>query len=69
MPTPRRRTDYCTKQAADCARAAVAATIAEIREAYLNLEQGWLRLAPQASESLPEGEHLGPMPPGMPVPK
>jgi hypothetical protein len=46
-------TDYYSRQASKCASAALAATIAEIKEAYLNLEQGWLYLAPDAVNSRP----------------
>lgn len=42
---------YCRRQAAECGRRALEATLSEVREAYANLEQGWLRLAPQAGES------------------
>jgi hypothetical protein len=41
------RTDYCRAQAAECAAAAETTTILELKEAYLNLEQGWLQLAPE----------------------
>jgi hypothetical protein len=41
-------TDHYSEQARKCAAAALASTIAEIREAYLNLEQGWLHLAPDS---------------------
>jgi hypothetical protein len=40
------RTAFCRKQAAECASAARATTLPEVREAYLNMEQAWLRLAP-----------------------
>jgi hypothetical protein len=41
--------DYYSEQACKCAAAALASTIADIRVAYLNLEQGWLHLAPDTS--------------------
>jgi hypothetical protein len=41
-----KRTAYCHQQAAGCALAATTATLAEIREAYRNIEQAWLQLAP-----------------------
>jgi hypothetical protein len=47
MPRIIGRTDYCRAQAAKCASAAEATAILDIREAYLNLEQGWLQLAPE----------------------
>lgn len=37
---------YCQQQAAECASAANATNLSEIREAYLNMEQAWLKLAP-----------------------
>jgi hypothetical protein len=42
---------YCRRQAAECARKALEATLAEVREAYVNLEQGWLQLAPSDNQS------------------
>jgi hypothetical protein len=42
---------YCRRQAAECARRALQATLAEVREAYVNLEQGWLQLAPETSDN------------------
>jgi hypothetical protein len=42
------RTEYCRRQAAECAAAAAATAIFDVKEAYLNLEQGWLKLAPEA---------------------
>jgi hypothetical protein len=41
------RTAYCRQQAAECAAAAAATALLEVKEAYLNLEQGWLKLAPE----------------------
>ena len=40
------RTAYCRRQAAESALAATTANLGEIREAYLNIEQAWLQLAP-----------------------
>jgi len=40
------RTAYCRQQAAESALAATTAVLVEIREAYLNIEQAWLQLAP-----------------------
>ncbi len=37
---------YCQQQAAECASAANATNLSEIKEAYLNMEQAWLQLAP-----------------------
>jgi hypothetical protein len=45
------QTTYCHRQAAECARAALEATLAEVREAYVSLEQGWLHLAPETSDN------------------
>jgi hypothetical protein len=47
------RTAYCRKQAAECAAAATATALAEVKEAYLNLEQGWLQLAPEIEHPKP----------------
>jgi hypothetical protein len=47
------RTALCRKQAAECAAAATATVLAEVKEAYLNLEQGWLQLAPEIQQPKP----------------
>jgi len=47
MPSTIGRTAYCGQQAAECASAATATTLSEVKEAYLNLEQAWLKLAPE----------------------
>jgi hypothetical protein len=52
MPNQDARTAYFLNQATQCAKAASAASVAELRQAYANLEQGWLQLVPQR----PEGE-------------
>lgn len=41
------RTAYYRRQAAACATAALTTAIAEIKQAYLDLEQAWLCLAPK----------------------
>ena len=41
-----KRTAYCHQQAAECASAATTAILGEVRQAYLNIEQAWLQLAP-----------------------
>jgi hypothetical protein len=41
-----KRTVYCRQQAAECALAATTAILGEVRQAYLNIEQAWLQLAP-----------------------
>lgn len=41
------RTAYYRQQASACATAALTTATAEIRQAYLDLEQGWLCLAPK----------------------
>ncbi len=46
------RMAYYRQQASACATAALATAIAEVQQAYLDLEQGWLCLAPKAKESL-----------------
>jgi hypothetical protein len=38
------RTEYYRQEASACAAAAVTTAIAEIKQAYLELEQGWLCL-------------------------
>jgi hypothetical protein len=40
------RSDYCCKQAADCLARAAATTLADVKDAYLQLEQAWLKLIP-----------------------
>ena len=40
------RTAYCRQQAAESAMAATTAIQGEVRQAYLNIEQAWLQLAP-----------------------
>jgi hypothetical protein len=51
MPRTSDRTAYCRQQAATCASAAAATKIENVREAYLNLEQAWLELAPEIENS------------------
>jgi hypothetical protein len=41
-----KRTAYCRQQAAECASAATIAILSDVRQAYLNIEQAWLQLAP-----------------------
>ncbi len=47
-----KRADYYRREASTCARAALASAVADIKQAYLELEQGWLSLAPKPMESL-----------------
>ena len=47
MPRTIGRAAYCRQQAAECAAAATATALSEVKEAYLNLEQAWLKLAPE----------------------
>lgn len=49
------RTLYCHQQAAECASAAAMTSLPEVREAYLNIERGWLELAPdvESNETVP----------------
>jgi hypothetical protein len=49
-----KQTAYCRRQALACANAAMSTAIAEVKEAYLNLEQGWLCLAPKIGAN-PDG--------------
>jgi hypothetical protein len=48
------RTEYYRQEASACAAAAVATAILEIKQAYLELEQGWLCLTPKHKEGLDE---------------
>jgi hypothetical protein len=41
-----KRTAYCHQQAAECALAATTAILGGVKQAYLNIEQAWLQLAP-----------------------
>jgi hypothetical protein len=41
------RTTYYRQQASVCSAAALTTTIAEVKQAYLELEQGWRCLAPK----------------------
>jgi hypothetical protein len=45
------RTAYCRRQACTCGTAALATNIAEVKQAYLDLEQGWLALAPKVEQT------------------
>lgn len=45
------RTAYCQRQASACAKAAISTAVAEVKQAYLDLEQGWLCLAPKLAAS------------------
>jgi hypothetical protein len=51
MPRNVTRTEYCKQQAARCGAAAMTTPLSEVKAAYLNLEQGWLRLALDLPES------------------
>jgi hypothetical protein len=53
MPRSTTRTAYCHQQAAECASAATTTAVAEIREAYLNMQQAWLQLAPDVESNQP----------------
>jgi hypothetical protein len=52
MPQNDERGQYCRQQAAECAAAAAAATVAPVREAYLNKQQRWLGLAPGTEDAV-----------------
>jgi hypothetical protein len=45
MPRAHKDGDYCRGQAAHCAHAASDRVLPDVKEAYRNLEQGWLQLA------------------------
>jgi hypothetical protein len=54
MKDPEEKNEYRHKQAAACHSAATASSVAEVRQAFLELEQGWRQLigaAPEASAS------------------
>jgi hypothetical protein len=51
---------HCRREAAECGRKALKATLAEVREAYVNLEHGWLRLAPETSDNQESSAEAGP---------
>lgn len=45
------RSVYYRQQASACATAALTTASAEVKQAYLDLEQGWLCLAPKVEDS------------------
>jgi hypothetical protein len=47
MPRLPQRTEYCRQQAQDCASRATTTNLPELRDAYLQLEMGWLQLVPE----------------------
>jgi len=49
--TDRKRTTFYRREASACATAALTTSIAEIKQAYLELEQGWLCLTPKPENS------------------
>ncbi len=49
-----KRVQYCHQQASECITAAQAAVTAEVRDAYLQLAEGWRRLAPKTTEDSAE---------------
>jgi hypothetical protein len=51
---------YCRRQAAECSRRALEATLGEVREAYVNLEQGWLHLVPETRDNDKVSAEVGP---------
>jgi hypothetical protein len=54
-----KRTVYCRQQAAECALAATTAILGEVRQAYLNIEQAWLQLAPDIDGGRAFSDRLG----------
>ena len=54
-----KRTAYCRQQAAECALAATTAVLGEVRQAYLNIEQAWLQLAPDIDGGRAFSDRLG----------
>jgi hypothetical protein len=59
----RERTAYYRRQACACAAAAAAAAEPDVKDAYVNLEQGWLCLAPKADATALSRHH--PVPVGL----
>jgi hypothetical protein len=51
MSRTKDRKSYCQQQAAECASAATTTALSEIRDAYLNMEQAWLQLAPDVASN------------------
>ncbi len=49
--TDAKRTAHYRQEASACSAAALTTTVAEIKQAYLDLEQGWLCLAPKPENS------------------
>lgn len=54
------RTKFCHQQAAECAAAATHTALPEVREAYLNIAQAWLQLAPDVASNQPIPERPSP---------
>jgi hypothetical protein len=48
------RTEYYRQEASACAASAVTTAVPEIKQAYLELEQGWLCLTSKRKEGLDE---------------
>jgi hypothetical protein len=54
------RLAYYRRQASACATAALSTTIAEVKQAYIDLEQGWLCLTPKAEARLDDPADAAP---------
>ena len=54
--TDAKRTTFYRQEASACATAALTTSIAEIKQAYLELEQGWLCLTPKPENSCASAE-------------
>lgn len=50
MPSANRQSAYYAQQAAQCAAAASTTTSPEVKQAYLDLEQGWRHLFPEVAD-------------------
>lgn len=48
MKDPAKTHLYCQQQAQDCLKASKSSASSEVRQAFLDLEQGWLQLIPEA---------------------
>ena len=55
--TDAERAAYYHQQSSDCAEAAAATTTAEVRQAYIELAQGWLCLVPKAKQDPDRGRY------------
>jgi hypothetical protein len=73
MPRPGERSEYCRRQAEDCAARATVTILPEIEDAYRQLEHGWLQLVaefdPVPSSALQSGTADAGQPPAVEQPQ